>query len=681
MMSGLFERALILAPHGRDASVAATILQEASIQSTLCASVPTLVDNLEQGAGFALLTEEGLRSADLSPIAQWLAQQPEWSDFPFILLTHKGGGLERNPAARRFLDALGNVTFLERPFHPTTLISLAQSALRGRRRQYDARSRLAELHRGAAKYRSLFDSIDSGFCIIEMQFDDAGRPIDYLFLEANPAFARQTGLTDAVGRSMRSLVPDHEQYWFDRYGDVVKSGEHSRFEEYAGALGDIWYEIYAFPAGEPASNQLAVLFNDISERRRMEGALRESEERLRRLNETLEERVAERTQALEKTQDALRQSQKLESMGQLTGGVAHDFNNLLTPIVGSLDLLHRRGIGSDRERKLIEGAMQSADRAKTLVQRLLAFARRQPLQATAVDTAALVRDLADLIGSTCGPRVRLTFAIDDNLPPALADANQIEMALLNLAVNARDAMPNGGALTIGLAKESLAAVNAVGLPLGAYIRLTVTDTGIGMDKATMAKAIEPFFTTKGIGQGTGLGLSMVHGLAAQLGGALGMESMPGRGTTVSLWLPVSRQQPTSLAAVNSIDLYGVDRGTALVVDDEDLVRASTVHMLGELGYEVIEADSAEAALTLLNDGPHVDLLVTDHLMPGLSGTDLAHQVRVHHPDIRVLVISGYAEGKGIAPDLPRLTKPFKQQDLAASLALLDRPEQQITRTH
>lgn len=674
MIPALSERALVLAPRGRDSSVAAAILAEGSMRSDICASLSDLVQGLEQGAGFALLAEEGLRTADLNPLAQWLREQPEWSDFPFILLTHKGGDLERNPAARRFLDTLGNVTFMERPFHPTTLISLAQSALRGRRRQYEARSRLIDLHLGAAKYRSLFDSIDSGFCLIEMQYDDQGQPVDYVFLETNPAFARQTGLIDAVGRSMRAMAPDHEQYWFDIYGKVARSGEHIRFEELAGALGNIWYEVYAFPAGDPARPQVAVLFNDISERRRMEAALRESEERLRRLNETLEERVAERTRALESTQDALRQSQKLESMGQLTGGVAHDFNNLLTPIVGSLDLLHRRGIGNERERKLIEGAMLSADRAKTLVQRLLAFARRQPLQATAVDTAALVRDLTDLIASTCGPRVRLDLLIDDDLPPALADANQIEMALLNLAVNARDAMPDGGTLTISLSKDDVLADNAIGLASGAYIRMCVADTGVGMDDATMTKAIEPFFTTKGIGQGTGLGLSMVHGLAAQLGGALDIESAPGQGTSVRLWLPVSRQQPASLAIIPDVPADGTDRGTALVVDDEDLVRASTMHMLGELGYDVIEAASAEAALALLHGGAHVDLLVTDHMMPGLSGTDLARRVRDGHPDMRVLVISGYAEAMGIAPDVPRLTKPFKQNDLAASIALLDRPE-------
>ncbi|AUW56784.1 hybrid sensor histidine kinase/response regulator [Sphingobium sp. SCG-1] len=670
MIPHLSERALILAPRGRDADIAASMLVEAGLKSQICDGLTALVRELEHGAGFALLAEEGLRTADLNPLAQWLQGQPEWSDFPFVLLTQRGGGLERNPSAQRFLGTLGNVTFLERPFHPTTLISLAQSALRGRRRQYEARARLEELHVGAEKYRSLFESIDAGFCIIEIVFDEAGKPVDYIFREANPAFERQTGLKNAVGMAIRSMVPGHEQHWFDIYGKVALTGESIRFEHEADALGGYWYDVYALRVGDPAARQVAVLFNDITQRRRIEAALRESEERLRGLNETLEERVAQRSRELELAQEALRQSQKLEAMGQLTGGVAHDFNNLLTPIVGSLDLLQRRGLGTERERRLIDGAVQSADRAKTLVQRLLAFARRQPLQVKAIDISALIRDMADLIASTSGPRVKVELAVADDLPPARADANQIEMALLNLAVNARDAMPEGGTLTIGATVQKLVPRNAVRLPSGEFIRLYVEDTGIGMDEKTIAKAIEPFFTTKGVGQGTGLGLSMVHGLAAQLGGGLTIDSKLGEGTTINLWLPVSQKPLEETASVTEVAMPQTDRGTVLVVDDEDLVRASTAHMLSELGYSVLEAVSAEDALKVLDTPSNIDLLVTDHLMPGITGTDLAGRARKMRPDLRILVISGYAETKGISPDLPRLTKPFKQTDLAASLAHL-----------
>lgn len=670
MIPHLSERAVILAPRGRDAVIAASILTDAGLTPTVSNSLRELVTELDQGAGFALLTEESLRAENLHPLASWLDAQPEWSDFPFVLLTQKGGGIERNPAAKRFLDMLGNVTFLERPFHPTTLVSLARSALRGRRRQYEARARLEELHRGADRYRSLFESIDAGFCIINMVFDEQGAPIDYVFVEANPAFERQTGLQNAVGKSMRSMAPGHEQHWFDVYGEVAMTGARVRFEQNAEALGNIWYDVYAFRVGEPQARQVAVLFNDISERRKMEIALRESEERLLRLNETLEDRVIERTQALEQAQEALRQSQKLESMGQLTGGVAHDFNNLLTPIVGSLDLLHRRGVGTERERKLIEGAVQSADRARMLVQRLLAFARRQPLRATAIDIGSLVGNLADLVASTCGPRIKVIIDVADNLPPARADANQIEMALLNLAVNARDAMPDGGALTISATLDQVSAGEVAGLKTGGYVRLSVADTGFGMDEDTIAKAIEPFFTTKGVGQGTGLGLSMVHGLAAQLGGGLTIDSALGKGTQISLWLPMSDAQPETALASPELDDRGRGCGIAMVVDDEDLVRASTAHMLSELGYTVVEAHSGEEALRLLGRSDAVDLLVTDHLMPGITGTDLAMQLRTSRPEIRVLIVSGYAEGNGISPELPRLTKPFKQHDLALSLAQL-----------
>ena len=670
MIPALSERALILAPSGRDANIAASLLAEAGLDTAVSHTLPDLVAELAKGAGLAILTEEALRTANLAPMVQWLEAQPEWSDFPFVLLTQKGGGLERNPAAKRFLDTLGNVTFLERPFHPTSLVSLAQSALRGRRLQYDARTRLEDLHRGAKKYRSLFDSIEAGFCIMTMVFDDQGRPIDYIFDEANPAFERQTGLSIEPGHSMRSTTTAASQHWLDVYGEVAKTRQPIRMEDHAEALGDVWVDVYAFPVGEPGGTQVAVLFNDISPRRKMELALRESEERLLAMNETLEQRVIERTAALEQTQAALRQSQKLESMGQLTGGVAHDFNNLLTPIVGSLDILQRRGVGTDRERRLIDGAIQSAERARTLVQRLLAFARRQPLQATAIDLGGLVRNLAGLLTSTCGPRIGLAIDIDEHLPSAHADANQIEMALLNLAVNARDAMPGGGQLTISAVEDRVTGPHACELSQGDYIHLQIADTGLGMDAKTKAKAIEPFFTTKGVGQGTGLGLSMVHGLVAQLGGGMHIESAPGAGTTIHLWLPVTSAVPERCQPVAHPVGPSVPRGTALLVDDEALVRSSTADMLIELGYRVIEAASAEDALSRLENAGAIELLVTDHLMPGMTGTDLAATIRLRSPETRVLIISGYADVDGISIDMQRLTKPFKQADLAMSIERL-----------
>jgi signal transduction histidine kinase len=379
-------------------------------------------------------------------------------------------------------------------------------------------------------------------------------------------------------------------------------------------------------------------------------------------NENLRAQIEQREQA----ETALRQVQKMEAMGQLTGGVAHDFNNLLTPIIGGLDLLQRRAIGDDRAQRTIDGALASAERAKTLVQRLLAFARRQPLQPTSVDVGELVRGMADLIGSTTGPQVRVLVDVADALPPAIADANQLEMALLNLAVNARDAMPDGGSITIGAGVERIGKRHSSELSPGDYICVSVTDTGTGMDKATLKRAVEPFFSTKGLGKGTGLGLSMVHGLAAQLGGAMTISSQLGVGTRVDLWLRVA-QQPAEAARSKNARGNHTATGTVLLVDDEDLVRASTAEMLADLGYAVIEASTAEEALRLVGEGLRPDLLVTDHLMPGMDGVELVRRLMQEIPTLRPLVISGYAEAEGVAPDLPRLEKPFRRADLAQLL--------------
>jgi CheY-like chemotaxis protein/two-component sensor histidine kinase len=359
----------------------------------------------------------------------------------------------------------------------------------------------------------------------------------------------------------------------------------------------------------------------------------------------------------------------MDAIGQLTGGVAHDFNNLLMPIIGSLDMLQRKGLGDTRTQRMIDGALQSAERAKTLVQRLLSFARRQPLQARPVDIGALVLGMEDLLASTVGRRVRMAFDLAPDLPAAFADANQLEMALLNLAVNSRDAMPDGGRLTITTRTENLPAGHGVDLVAGAYLRLCVHDDGTGMDEATRRQAAEPFFSTKGVGRGTGLGLSMVHGLAAQLGGALDIESEPGGGTTIKIWLPIADQAAAN-PAPRTDPVLGPRSGTVLLVDDEDLVRASTADMLTDLGYRGVEARSADDALRKIDEEFHVDLLITDHLMPGMTGADLARAVARKRPELPVLLISGYAEAEGVGLDLTCMTKPFRQSELANVLMAL-----------
>ena len=388
---------------------------------------------------------------------------------------------------------------------------------------------------------------------------------------------------------------------------------------------------------------------------------------LKRLNETLEQRVAERTAELVRAQEALRQSQKLEAMGQLTGGIAHDFNNLLTPIIGNLDLLLQGEIPSERRKSLVAGALKSAELAQTLVQRLLAFARRQPLHTERVDIAAAIAGMADIVGRTSGPQIRLEIDVADDLAPARADPNQLQVAILNLCVNARDAMPDGGTLSLSVSNELAAAGHRACISPGPYLRLVVADTGIGMDEATRVRAIEPFFSTKEVGAGTGLGLSMVHGLASQMGGALTLSSEPGVGTVAELWIPVWDGPAEGLDVAPSAGQERSATGRVLLVDDHALVRESTAEMLASLGYEVVQAGSGEQAAEILEKGLAPALIVSDHLMAGMSGVDLAGIVRSRWPATPFLIISGYSDPGRLPPDLPCLMKPFRRAELEARI--------------
>jgi PAS domain S-box-containing protein len=364
--------------------------------------------------------------------------------------------------------------------------------------------------------------------------------------------------------------------------------------------------------------------------------------------------------------EALRQSQKVEAMGQLVGGVAHDFNNLLTPILGVLDILHRRGGHEPRETRLIDAGLQSAERAKLLVQRLLAFARRQPLQVRPIDVASLLTDLSDLVAGVTGPDITLIMDFAADLPLAKVDPNQLEMAILNLAVNARDAMPDPGTLTISGDRESVHGAHRANLTPGEYLHLSVADTGVGMDEATIARALEPFFTTKEIGKGTGLGLSMAEGLAAQLGGALFVSSILGTGTTIEIWLPATQALLAEKLSRNSPAETSL-HGRVLLVDDEPIVRMSTADMLADIGYDVVEAASAEEALLIIENGQHFDLLITDHVMPGMTGADLIGTVRASRPAIPALIITGFANADTIPASQRCLAKPFRQSDLISIL--------------
>ena len=380
----------------------------------------------------------------------------------------------------------------------------------------------------------------------------------------------------------------------------------------------------------------------------------------------VEHAVAERQTALAQ----LFEAQKLETIGQLTGGVAHDFNNLLTPIMGVLEMMQNRVAGEDRASRLVSGALQSAERAKNLIQRLLAFARRQHLETKAIDLAALIAGMRDLIAHSIGPTIAVEVALDDDIGPVNADANQLELALLNLSVNARDAMPAGGKLRFAARRQMAQVGNELLLGPGRYVCLTVSDTGSGMDADTVNRCIEPFFTSKGIGEGTGLGLSMVHGMMRQLGGALNIVSAPGQGTMMELWLCCSDKQVVTNDIKHALPIVATRRSTVLLVDDEELVRESTADMLDRLGYDVVQSSGGADALELLAGSNTIDALVTDYLMPGMTGRELAKQARRDRPDLPVLLITGHTRLDEIEPDFPRIEKPFRQADFAARMAEL-----------
>ena len=668
------ERALVLAPHGRDAAVACQLLAEAGIAAHVCADLPTLVSELDVGVGVVLVTEEALATANLRAVSAWLAAQPEWSDLPFITLTSRGGGLERNPAAGRYLDILGNVTFLERPFHPTTLVSIARAALRSRRRQYEARARLQALLESDRQFRTLANSIPT-LCWM-------ARPDGHVFWYNRQWYA-YTGTR-----------PEDMQGWgWQRVHDAAVLPEVVRRWQQSLDTGTPFEMVFPLRGTDGsfrpfltrvqpvrgADGRIARWFGtstDISAQQRAEAELRE-------LAADLERRVEERTAERELALAQLHEAQKLETIGQLTGGVAHDFNNLLTPITGTLDLLqHRYGESDPRSARLIAAAQQSAERARTLVQRLLGFARRQALRTTAVDVVALVEGMRDLIASSVGSAIELRLQLEPALPRALADANQLELAILNLCVNARDAMPGGGTLTVAVAGVSLDAGHGPALPAGPYVRLSVVDSGVGMDAETLRRAIEPFFSTKKLGKGTGLGLSMVHGFARQLGGSLELSSAPGAGTRAELWLPATTGATAAPAAHPALVEREQAPGpplTILLVDDEELVRAGTAEMLRDLGHVVTEASGATQAIAKLADGLQVDAVVTDYVMPGMSGAELVARLRREHPEVPVLVITGYSGLSEAVPDVPQLAKPFRQVDLAATLERLVRGAEPVAR--
>jgi signal transduction histidine kinase/CheY-like chemotaxis protein len=520
-----------------------------------------------------------------------------------------------------------------------------------------------------ALYKGLFDAIDEGFCIIGFFDGPHGPDSDYVHIQANAAYERHAGIPNVVGQKLREMVPDEADAWVARYGAVLRTGEAIRFQQELVATGR-YLELAAVRIEPPSRKQVAVIFQDITARRRAEIALAE-------LNVTLEQEVEKRSAELMKAEEALRQSQKMEAVGQLTGGIAHDFNNILAGIGGSLEMAQARiaqGRLADTER-FLTGAKSAVRRAASLTERLLAFSRRQTLDPKPTNVNTLVNGMLDLITRSVGPTIAIEAVGAAGLWTVHADAGQLENALLNLCINSRDAMPDGGRLTIETANRWMdeRAARSRDLKPGQYVSLCVSDTGTGMTPDMIERAFDPFFTTKPIGQGTGLGLSMVYGFAGQSGGAARIYSEPGKGTMICIYLPrhvgdladegeaVTDQARPQPAAGSEI---------VLVVDDEPLVRMLLVEQLEELGYLVVEADDGPSALKIIDTKQPIDLLITDVGLPrGMNGRQFADAARARRPGLEVLFITGYAENAvlnhgHLDAGMHIMTKPFEMEVFA-----------------
>jgi signal transduction histidine kinase/ActR/RegA family two-component response regulator len=556
----------------------------------------------------------------------------------------------------------------------TVLVSLllATVATHGRLARVMTRERdlaRAALGESEARYRSLFDSIDAGFAIIELAFDAHGEALDYRFVEVNAAFARHTGLPDAQGRWVTEVVPNLERRWFDTYGRIAREGEPARFEDRSDAL-DRWFDVYAFRVGPAGDARVALLFTDISPRREAELALAAMQAELRRLNEGLEARVAAEVAAREVAQRELAQAQRMEALGHLAGGIAHDVNNVLQVVGAGASLIERKAEDPEAVRRMARMVGDAVERGSAVTRRLLAFARRGDLRATVLDPAPLLEDLRDILAHTLGQGIEVWVEAEAGLPPVLADKAQLETVLINLAANGRDAMEGQGRIT--LAAASGAPDGQGGWALagdGGFVRLSVADTGAGMTPQVLARATEPFFTTKAFGKGTGLGLAMARGFAEQSGGGLSIESAAGQGTTVSLWLPVADEGAPAAAPPGEAGPARARR--ILLVDDDAMVREVLAEGLEAAGYAVETVLGGQEALARLEGGAVVDLLVSDLSMPGMDGLATIRAAQRRRPGLRAILLTGFATdvAAGGGASYTLLRKPITAAELARQAAL------------
>lgn len=545
------------------------------------------------------------------------------------------------------------------------------------RRDEGATRKMASLPGDAERYRALFETMDEGFCIIEFLDGPHGPLSDYIHIEANAAYERHAGIPNVVGQKLRDMVPDEADGWAELYGEVLRTGKPIRFERELVATGH-HLEVHSFRVGPFENRQVAVLFKDITDRVLAERAQQE-------INQTLEARIAEALAEREEVESTLRQAQKMEAVGQLTGGLAHDFNNLLAGISGAFEMIGVRlaqGRTAEVEKYLAAG-QGATRRAAALTHRLLAFSRRQTLSPKPIVINRLLGDLSELVRRTVGPQIDVQTIAASGLWPALVDANQLENALLNLCINARDAMPHGGTITIETANRWLddRTAREHGLTPGQYVTVCTSDTGTGIDKAILDRVFDPFFTTKPIGEGTGLGLSMVYGFARQSNGHVRIYSEVGQGTMVCIYLPRHRGEEEEETIIVGDVPIPIDAGeTVLVIDDEPSVRMLVADALGDQGYHCLEAGDGPSGLRILESKARIDLLVTDVGLPGgLNGRQVADAARALRPGLKILFVTGYAENAvlnhgHIEPGMEVLTKPFAVDELRRRVATLLKAE-------
>ena len=642
----------VLAPRGRDAAVVVQVLTDAGLAAEHSPDLVTLLTRLDR-CTCAVVTEEALYGPTVPRLHNWVTQQPAWSDLPFLVLATKQSG-RRSDEGAALLARLGNALLLERPLNAETLVSAVRSALRARARQVTVRDLNATLEQRVAErtealaasesqFRAIFDSFPDSLFVVDVT--DDGR---FLYDSYNPAAHEQISfhVADVRGRPPEAFMTPADA--------ELTTAEFQRCLE-AGASVSYTREMTAAastPTDTPTFDVVVTPLRDASGRIvRLLGVARNVTERNR-----LEQR--------------LRQAQKLEAVGQLTGGVAHDFNNLLQVVLSGLTLLERVQ-DTERRTQLLDSVRRAAQRGGELTKRLLTVARRQSLQPAAVDLGAWLNDGAgELLSRALRGDIRTDLRLPAGLPPVEVDPAELELAVLNLAVNARDAMPEGGTLTVSAEVVHIGIMDADGLR-GSYVRLSVGDTGTGMDDATQARVFEPFFTTKGVGVGTGLGLAQVYGFARQSGGGVRLRSTPGRGTTVSLLLPVSRRPaPAAVKEAAPAASALLDQAAVLVCEDDDEVAALVVDMLRQLGHQPTRVSTAAAALGALADGRSVDLLFSDVVMPGgMDGLALAREAGRRRPGLPVLLTTGYT-GNGAADmplGVPVLRKPYRIEDLAQAL--------------